>query len=199
MPFHRILDIGTGSGAIAIALAKNLPEARVTAIDVSEKALGFARRNNEKYSAGVEFLQADILSVASATQPEATPGEGLTHCSRGSRTPIAGFGLPFDIIVSNPPYIPETQRKTMHDNVAKYEPEGALFVPDDDPLVFYREIAKFALRALVENGVLYFEIHEDFSRETAELLAAEGFTQVVVRQDINGKPRMVRAVKPPPR
>lgn len=167
----RILDVGTGSGAIAIALAKNLPGARVTAIDISEDALGFARANGEKYSAGVEFRRADILD------------------------PTLEIGR-FDVIVSNPPYIPASERAAMHDNVVKYEPGSALFVPDDDPLVFYRAIAKFARRSLAPGGELYFEIHENFSHGTAALLAAEDFCGIVVREDLNSKPRMARAVNP---
>ncbi len=162
-----ILDIGTGSGAIAIALAKNLPQARVTAIDVSPEALEFARRNNEKYSTGVTLLQADIFD----------PALDLGH---------------FDIVVSNPPYIPESQRIAMHDNVTKYEPPTALFVSDNDPLVFYRAIARFTRRSLAENGALYLEIHEYLAHETASLLTAKGFGETTMRQDLNSKPRMIR-------
>jgi release factor glutamine methyltransferase len=168
----RILDIGTGSGAIALALALNLPGARVSALDISEDALRWARRNNEKYSAGVDFVQGDILQL--------------------STTPRSPISTEFDIIVSNPPYIPASERAAMHDNVTKYEPAGALFVPDDDPLVFYRAIAKFARRTLVHGGALYFEIHENLSCEVAELLESEGFNEVTVREDLNSKPRMVR-------
>ncbi|MDR2911750.1 MAG: peptide chain release factor N(5)-glutamine methyltransferase [Alistipes sp.] len=165
-----VLDIGTGSGAIAIALARRLPEARVSAIDISGEALRYARLNNERHKAGVEFHQADILD----------------------NFQFSIFNFQFDVVVSNPPYIPAAERAAMPANVAEYEPEGALFVPDDDPLLFYRAIARFARRALRPRGALYFEIHEGLAREVAELLKAEGFRDIELRRDINDKPRMIR-------
>jgi release factor glutamine methyltransferase len=164
-----ILDIGTGSGAIAIALAKRLPNAQVTAIDISGEALRWARENNERTGARVTMLEADILE----------PGLDLKKD-------------PYDVIVSNPPYIPASERAVMAANVVQHEPSGALFVPDDDPLVFYRAIAKFAKRYLSKGGTLYFEIHENLAREVAELLKAEGFRDIELREDINDKPRMIR-------
>jgi release factor glutamine methyltransferase len=167
---RAILDVGTGSGAIAIALAKNLPSAAVTAIDISPDALAFARRNNETTGAGVTLRQGDALDG------------GLDVGS-------------FDVIVSNPPYIPAGERSVMAANVTEYEPESALFVPDADPLVFYRAIARMAHRSLVTGGTLYFEIHERMSKEIVELLVCEGFVGVEIRQDLNSKPRMARAYK----
>ncbi len=167
---YKILDIGTGSGAIAIALAKNLPSAQVTGVDVSDEALKYARRNNEKYAAGVEFVQGDIFE-------------------------LEGMGEKFDIIASNPPYIPEAERRQMHDNVTKWEPSGSLFVPDNDPLLFYRAIARFARHALKENGSLYFEIHEKMGPQVAELLKNEGLKNIELREDINSKPRMVKCTQ----
>ncbi len=170
----RILDIGTGSGAIAISLAQNLPQALVSAIDASPKALKYAHSNSAKYATGVRFEQADILD------PNLNLGQ-------------------FDIIVSNPPYIPESERFDMHDNVTRHEPPTALFVPDDDPLKFYRAIARFARRSLNfhasdrTKGALYLEVHENFAHETASLLNTEGFVQITIKQDINGKNRMIRA------
>jgi release factor glutamine methyltransferase len=167
---ERILDIGTGSGAIAIALAKNLPTAAVTAIDISQDALRFARRNNETTGAGVVIREGDVLD--------------------------GGLELgEFDVIVSNPPYIPTREKVEMATNVTAYEPEVALFVPDSDPLVFYRAIARRAYRSLALGGVLYFEIHEAMSREVADLLTGKGFADVEIRQDLNSKPRMVRGRK----
>ena len=165
----RILDIGTGSGAIAIAVAKHLPQARVTAIDISGEALKYARQNNESTGTGVAMLEADIL------EPDLDLGTG-----------------PYDIIVSNPPYIPAAEKTQMAPNVVGYEPPTALFVPDDDPLVFYRTIARFARRSLTPRGSLYFEIHERAAESVVELLKTEGFATVDLREDINSKPRMIR-------
>jgi release factor glutamine methyltransferase len=165
---RRILDIGTGSGAIAIALAKNLFEVEVVAIDLSQNALEYARLNNEKSGTGVILKTGNILD------------EKLD------------LGL-FDVIVSNPPYIPISEMAEMAANVTDYEPSMALFVPDDDPLVFYRAIARFAHRSLNAGGKLYFEIHERMSRELVDLLVDEGFNNIYVREDLNSKPRMVEA------
>lgn len=168
----RILDVGTGSGAIAIALANNILGARMTAIDNSPAALRFARLNSERVGTRtrtgtqVAVKEADILN------------------------PKLDLGT-FDIIVSNPPYIPESERVSMADNVTRYEPGSALFVPDDDPLLFYCAIARFAKRSLAPGGRLYFEIHETFASEVSALLAAEGFSQIAVKEDINGKKRMI--------
>ncbi len=170
----RILDIGTGSGAIAIALARRLPQAQVTAIDISPEALKYARQNNEKYSAGVELIQADILNEKTLS------------------TFNFQLSTKFDTIVSNPPYIPAAERGRMAANVADHEPPTALFVPDDDPLVFYRAIARFARSGLAPGGELYFETHELTARSVVELLRAEGFTDIELREDINSKPRMIR-------
>lgn len=166
-PSLRILDIGTGSGAIAIALAKRLPGAFVTALDLSPDALRYARLNIENSGARVTLVEADILAPSLETGT-------------------------FDLIVSNPPYIPEAEREQMAPNVTRYEPATALFVPDGDPLLFYRAIARLARRTLVAGGALYFEIHEGAASGLAELLRAEGFRQIEVRDDINSKPRMVK-------
>jgi release factor glutamine methyltransferase len=162
-----ILDIGTGSGAIAIALARRLPEARVTAIDVSPEALRWARENNVRTGAGVEIVEADIFDWS-------------------------GNGGRWDVIVSNPPYIPAAERAGMARNVVGWEPGSALFVPDDDPLVFYRAVARFSRRHLTAGGALYFEIHESAAGDVARLLLSEGFEGVDTRRDINDKPRMIR-------
>lgn len=167
-PRPRILDICTGSGCIAISLARRIPNAEVYAIDLSEEALEIAKQNNIELNAGVTLLHDDAL---------------------GEMPSIAG--LEFDLIISNPPYIPISERTQMHRNVTEYEPGMALFVEDDNPLVFYRAIAHKALTALRRGGYLLFEVHENLACEVADLLREAGFAQVEVRSDIFGKPRMV--------
>jgi release factor glutamine methyltransferase len=175
----EILDIGTGSGAIALALARRLPQSHVTAIDISPEALHFARINKERARARGELAPVDLLQ-ADILDPEArVPEHG-----RGGRQ--------FSIIVSNPPYIPASERSAMASNVTEWEPARALFVPDDDSLVFYRTIAKFAGRNLAPGGALYFEIHEEAAQAMREMLEREGFSSIEVRNDINCKPRMVK-------
>jgi release factor glutamine methyltransferase len=195
----RILDIGTGSGAIAIALARRLPGARVTAIDVSSEALRYARLNNEKYSAGVAFHEADILDahiheadILDSARVDFHEAD-ILDCFPLRKLAVAMTEEAlYDVVVSNPPYIPSSERSRMAANVTEYEPAGALFVPDDDPLVFYRAIARFARRRLSPGGALYFEIHENAAAALVELLAAEGFSDIEVRNDINSKPRMIK-------
>ena len=162
------LDVGTGSGCIAVSLARLIPDARVTAVDLSPQALAVARRNAVRLGAEVRFVQADALA-------------GLHEL------PDAAF----DLIVSNPPYVPQSDRAAMHVNVRDYEPPEALFVPDDDPLRFYRAIGRAARRLLRPDGRLWFEIYERLADETARLLADEGFGDIAVRRDINDKPRIL--------
>lgn len=163
-----VLDVGTGSGCIAVSLAQLIPDARVTAVDLSPQALAVARRNAARLDAEVHFVRADALA-------------GLHEL------PDAAF----DRIVSNPPYVPQSDRASMHVNVRDYEPAEALFVPDDDPLRFYRAIARAARRLLRPDGRLWFEIYERLAEETARLLADEGFDDIVVRCDSYDKPRMI--------
>ena len=160
--------MGTGSGCIAVSLARLIPDARVTAVDLSPQALAVARRNAVRLGAEVRFVQADSLA-------------GLHEL------PDAAF----DLIVSNPPYVPQSDRAAMHVNVRDYEPPEALFVPDDDPLRFYRAIGRAARRLLRPDGRLWFEIYERLADETARLLADEGFGDIAVRRDINDKPRIL--------
>ena len=162
------LDVGTGSGCIAVSLARLIPDARVTAVDLSPQALAVARRNAVRLGAEVRFVQADALA-------------GLHEL------PDAAF----DLIVSNPPYVPQSDRAAMHVNVRDYEPPEALFVPDDDPQRFYRAIGRAARRLLRPDGQLWFEIYERLADETARLLADEGFGDIAVRRDINDKPRIL--------
>lgn len=164
----RILDVGTGSGAIAISLAKMVEGARVTAVDISKEALAVAQRNAERLGADVEFVEADALG-------------DMSHLGE------------FDVIVSNPPYIPQSDIAEMRKNVVDFEPHTALFVPDDDALKFYRSIARNARTMLVEGGVLWFEIYEKFGTEMCEMLYDEGFAQCGVEVDANDKARMVWA------
>ncbi len=165
----RILDIGTGSGCIAIALAKYISTAKVYALDISEKALGVAHKNAEANSVDVTFLKHSILD------------------------PRLDLGLDFDIIVSNPPYVRELEKKEIRRNVADHEPHLALFVPDEDPLLFFRAIAHFAYRSLTKNGSLYLEINQYLGAETQSLLKAHNFSEIELRKDIFGNDRMIKA------
>lgn len=172
----RILDIGTGSGCIAIALAKNLPKAFVYAIDVSEKALEVAKKNAVLNEVQVEFIQADILKDCHAE---------LVSVSQNK--------LPkFDIIVSNPPYVREQEKNLMQPNVLDNEPHLALFVKDNNPLLFYETISEYAKKALNENGQLFFEINEYLGSDTVAVLRKNNFKNIELKQDIFGKDRMVK-------
>lgn len=165
-----ILDIGTGSGCIAVALKKNLPSFRVSAIDISEQALAVAKENAARYDEEIDFMRMDVLqSQQAAVLPS------------------------FDIIVSNPPYVKQSEKGPMRKNVLDYEPHLALFVPDEDPLKFYRAIAVVAKEKLNPGGRLFFEINESLGEAVAGLLQEKGFTGIELRKDLSGKDRMVRA------
>lgn len=182
-PLPRILDIGTGSGCIAIALARRLPGATIHALDISPDALATARRNAEQAGVAIRFHQYDILSAKQdASFP---PDDGERH----------SLPLPFQLIVSNPPYIRELEKGEMERNVLAYEPAGALFVPDEDPLLFYRAIARAGKRWLAEGGWLYFEINAALGEACCELLADEGYGQIGLVRDSFGKDRIVKAQK----
>lgn len=172
-PFS-ILDIGTGSGCIAITLKKHLPDAAVEAMDISVSALYTAKENAELNQVEVNFIRQDILNM-----PDTPPSSGEDW--RAS------------LIVSNPPYVTITDKTQMHTNVTDFEPHNALFVPEDDPLIFYRAIAEFATQNLKEEGLLFFEINENLGPETVSLLAEKGFSEVTLRQDLSGRDRMIRA------
>lgn len=169
-----VLDIGTGSGCIAVTLAAEMPEAEVTAWDISEEALEVARANAIRNHVNVTFEQVDILKAPTTHHP--TPN---THH--------------LDIIVSNPPYICHQEQTTMEQNVLDYEPHTALFVPDDDPLLFYRAIATYALTALKEGGWLYFEINPLYAEPLADMLSAMSFHGIETKRDQYGKQRMIKA------
>lgn len=163
-----LLDIGTGSGAIACALKRGMPKARVVGVDYSLEALRIAMENAKNLALDVEFYRADALD--------------WEHLLVGEK---------FDLIVSNPPYIPQQEAKMMRRNVTDFEPAMALFVPDSDPLCFYRAIARAAQRLLTPEGTLWFEVHEAYAVATAELLQEEGFSQVEILYDLFDKPRMI--------
>lgn len=166
-PHPSILDIGTGSGCIAITVALALPQARVTAWDISTDALAIAAGNAHRLGASVRFEHQDALNAPDDEER-------------------------WDVIVSNPPYICDRERADMSDNVLNYEPELALFVPDSDPLLFYRAIARYASKALKPGGRLLFETNTAYAHEVAQAMADEGFTAIEVRNDCFGKPRMVK-------
>lgn len=187
---YQILDIGTGSGCIAITLALEMPEAKVTAWDVSEKALSIAKKNAEMLGADVTFEQKDILKL----------GEALNHGDRHSDLRCATIiepvpMIPWDVIVSNPPYVCDRERAAMAKHVLEHEPHLALFVPDDDPLRFYRAIAQYAQVALKPGGLLYFELNPLYARETEALLQALGFAETAISPDQFGKQRFLKAKK----
>lgn len=163
----QILDIGTGSGCIAISLAKNLPNAEVWALDISDEALDIAKENAVINKVSIHFLQADILQLKKLPQT-------------------------YDIIVSNPPYIRQAEKKQMHHNVLEFEPDKALYVQDDNPLLFYKKITELALKYLTKNGSLYFEINQYLGEETVQLLKSFGLAKRELRKDLLGNDRMLR-------
>jgi len=162
----KILDIGTGSGCISISLAKNLPDAQVAAIDVSEKALATAYKNAEINKVEVNFILENILETEVLDEK-------------------------YDIIVSNPPYVRNLEKEEIKPNVLEYEPHLALFVEDNDALLFYRKIAELAKKNLSENGKLYFEINQYLGKETVRLLEGMDFKNVILKKDVYGNDRMI--------
>ena len=164
----RVLDVGTGSGCIAVTLAAELKQAEVVAVDVSESALEVARENARRHRVSVDFVRCDMLQ-------EGPSGH-------------------FDLIVSNPPYVTLQEKDEMRPNVLRYEPHRALFVPNDDPLVFYRVIAEYGCRSLNPGGMLWFELNERYGSEVASLLEQSGYSEVAVHDDMFGKQRMAEAV-----
>ena len=166
---RHLLDIGTGSGCIAISLDKNLPDAKVDAWDISEEALAIARKNNEELDAQVTFRRQDVFSA-----------DGIQ-------------GASYDIIVSNPPYVTETEKTEMEANVLDWEPELALFVPDEDPLRFYRRIAELGRELLRPGGKLYFEINQAYGQDMIRMIEMNQYRDVRVIKDIFGKDRILTA------
>lgn len=168
---ERILDIGTGSGCIAVSLARKMTGATVEAWDISQEAIGVAYENSKSNGVQVKFNVVDILN----------------HKPCGEK---------FNIIVSNPPYIRELEKNNMEANVLDWEPHTALFVPDNNPLLFYRAIAEKGLTMLSKGGKLYFEINREYGNDTIEMLASLGYTGIELRKDFADNDRMTRAVKP---
>jgi release factor glutamine methyltransferase len=166
----NILDIGTGSGCIAVSLAKEIEGSEVTAIDISEEALKTARENARLHNASVRFLQEDMLQKFD-------------------------FDRQLDIVVSNPPYVTEKEKEDMQPNVLRYEPMLALFVPDEEPLLFYRKIAFFCRQYLKPGGSCFLELNTEYAHRTAALFDEEGFSEIIIRKDISGRNRMMKAKK----
>jgi release factor glutamine methyltransferase len=164
-----IIDIGTGSGCIPVTLKLEKPDWQVHAMDISKIAIDVAKENAEVLHSDITFHQTDILKM-----PD--------------------LGLQFDVIASNPPYVRNSEKGQMHKNVVQYEPELALFVSDDDPLIFYQTIAKWATRHLKKGGQLYFEINEAFGMEVRQILLGQGFQDVELRRDLQYKDRMIKGV-----
>ena len=167
---RSVLDLCTGSGCIAIALKHHLPQAAVTAVDLSPAALAVAQQNARQNNTDITFRQLDVLNPAQ----------------------LATLSSPCDLIISNPPYVLESERTTMQRNVLDYDPHQALFVPDDDPLLFYRAIGQYAASHLTAQGQLIVEINQALATETAQLLHAMGF-KTAVRNDFLGNPRSIAA------
>ena len=168
----RIIDIGTGSGCIPISLKKHLPEAHISALDISKEAIATARRNALRLDAPINFVNADNLEWEYIFQSQQ-----------------------YDIIVSNPPYITPKEKEEMHPNVLEFEPHLALFVEETAPLLFYETIASFALKHLTAEGDLYFEINQYYGDETVDMLQKKGFKTVILHHDMQQNPRMIHAKK----
>ena len=166
----KIIDIGTGSGCIAIALSKNLPGSEIIGTDNSKGALRMAKKNAMINKVKVHFFRDDILN------------------------PDVEYISPAMIIVSNPPYVRESEKKNMHRNVVDFEPPGALFVPDNDPLIFYRSILEKSKTLLSPDGKVYFEINEAMGYELVTLMKAKGYADVVIIKDLNGKERIIKGI-----
>jgi release factor glutamine methyltransferase len=173
-PSVNILDIGTGSGCIAITLKHELKQSIVSAIDISTGALETAKRNATINQVEVNFIHADILAHENINLDEK-----------------------LDIIVSNPPYVTETDKRRMHTNVIDFEPHSALFVPEEDPLLFYNAIADFAVKNLKPSGLLFFEINESYGKEAVELLSNKSLINIELRKDMSGRDRMIKATLSP--
>jgi release factor glutamine methyltransferase len=168
----RILDIGTGSGCIAITLSHYIPHSKTDAIDIEAGAIEVARKNAARNNAAVNIHHDSILELAD------DPGD-----------------VQYDLIVSNPPYVTRSDKLMMHPRITGNEPESALYVSDDDPLVYYRAIAKYGIRTLAGEGAVWVEINEQFGSETSALFTEAGFKNVRLMRDIQGKNRFIKAAK----
>jgi len=168
----KIIDIGTGSGCIAVSLAKFIKDSHVDAMDISKNAISIAKLNAKRNNVKINFFINDILCLKNNSKK-----------------------YKYNIIVSNPPYVMEQEKDIMKSNVLNFEPHEALFVPDDDPLIYYRSVINFAINNLEGNGIIYFEINERFSVEITNLLIQKGFLNVIIKKDINNKFRFVKAMR----
>ena len=169
-PYKTIADLCTGSGCIALGLKSKFSESGITGLDISTDALSLAKENSKLTNLDVEFIHADVLNI--------------------NRDLLV---KKWDCIISNPPYIPTNERESIAENVLNFEPEISLFVENDNPIIFYEAIVKYAKSNLSENGVLFFEIHPDFSAEISDLLKLKGFINIELRKDLQGKNRMIKA------
>ena len=168
---RKILDIGTGSGCIAITLKKHLPSSyEVVACDINQQVLSIARKNAEAANVSVDFIVLDFLNEKQRAQLP-----------------------PIDFIISNPPYVPKRDKDSMNPNVVNYEPHNALFVPDNDPLIFYNAIADFGKEKLIEGGTIYVELYENLGYPVAELFRSKGYPNTELKKDMQGKNRMLKA------
>jgi release factor glutamine methyltransferase len=172
-PHKTIADLCTGSGCIALGLKSKFSESNVTGLDISTDALSLAKENSKLTNLDVEFIHADVLNI----------NEGFSDKK-------------WDCIISNPPYIPSNERESIAENVLNFEPEISLFVENENPIIFYEAIVKYAKSNLSENGFLFFEIHPDFSAEISDLLNLKGFINIELRKDLQGKNRMIKAQNP---
>ncbi|CAA0151022.1 peptide chain release factor N(5)-glutamine methyltransferase [Tenacibaculum maritimum] len=173
---HKVLDIGTGTGCIPIAIKKNSKNTAVFAIDISKEALKIAQKNALLNEVNVGFLEVDILTTKKL--------DGIFNTSNSQK---------FDIIISNPPYVRELEKVEIQNNVLKNEPHLALFVTDDNPLIFYKKIADLAKKSLSPKGMLFFEINQYLGKETINMLKEKGFKSIVLRKDVFGNDRMIKA------
>ena len=187
-----MLDIGTGTGCIPISLKKHLPKATISAIDISSDALKIAKENATLNTVDINFIEADILAVDNLDflSVRAQP---ITTSQKPFDTALGDNSLKLDIMVSNPPYVRELEKVEIKNNVLKNEPHLALFVADDNPLIFYDKIADLALKHLSENGLLFFEINQYLGKETMEMLVKKGFKNIVLKKDFVGNDRMIKA------
>ena len=172
-PHKTIADLCTGSGCIALGLKSIFSESNVTGLDISTDALSLAKENSKLTNLDVEFIHADVLNINRDLLDQK-----------------------WDCIISNPPYIPSNERESIAENVLNFEPEISLFVGNDNPLIFYKAIVEYAKSNLSENGILFFEIHPDFSAEISDLLKLKGFINIELRKDLQGKNRMIKAQNP---
>ena len=185
----KILDIGTGSGCIAITLALELPDAKVTAWDISDDALRIAADNAKSLGANVTFEHCDVLNISPSCVPTVASDQ------RSSASFLVPPSSKYSLIVSNPPYICEKEKSAMERNVLEHEPHLALFVPDDDPLLFYRAIAQYAAEALTAQGSLFFEVNPLYADDLVQMLRMMSYHDILIHQDQFGKSRFLKATK----